>query len=73
MKRLVTLMEPWLIEEKDHSEYEKVIELYFNMITYMKMSELYDEHYITSIEVIDRDMILKLYCVDSSFFCLVKH
>lgn len=67
MKRLVTLMEPWLIEEKDHSEYEKVIELYFNMITYMKMSELYDEHYITSIEVIDRDMILKLYCVDSSF------
>ena len=58
MKRLVTLMEPWLIEEKDHSEYEKVIELYFNMITYMKMSELYDEHYITSIEVIDRDMIL---------------
>lgn len=67
IKALITSMEPWLIEEKEHPEYEKVIELYFNMVTYIKIAEFYDEHYITSIEVRDRDMILKLYCVDSSY------
>lgn len=60
-------MEPWLIAEKDHEDYEKVMEFYFNLITFTKISDFYDEHYVTSIEVMDRDMIFKLYCVDSSY------
>lgn len=67
IKSLITSMEPWLIEEKDHEKYEKVIELYFSMITYMNIWELYDEHYVTSMENKDRDKIIKLYCVDSSY------
>lgn len=67
IKRIITLMEPWLIAEKDHEDYEKVMEFYFNLITFTKISDFYDEHYVTSIEVMDRDMIFKLYCVDSSY------
>ena len=67
IKRIITLMEPWLIAEKDHEDYEKVMEFYFKLITFIKISDFYDEHYITSIEVRDRDMIFKLYCVDSSY------
>lgn len=67
IKRIITLMEPWLIAEKEHKEYEKVMDFYFNLITFIKISDFYDEHYVTSIEVMDRDMIFKLYCVDSSY------
>ena len=67
VKRLITLIEPWLIQEKEHEDYEMVMEIYFNLITFIKISDFYDEHYITSIEVKDRDMIFKLYCVDSSY------
>ncbi|MDR7871069.1 MAG: ATP-dependent DNA helicase [Tissierellaceae bacterium] len=67
IKRIITLMEPWLIGEKEHEDYERVMDFYFKLISFIKISDLYDEHYVTSIEVMDRDMIIKLYCVDSSY------
>ncbi len=67
IKRIISLMEQWLILEKEHGDYEKIMDLYFNLITYIKISDFYDKHYVTSIEVMDRDMIIKLYCVDSSY------
>lgn len=66
IKRLITLMEPWLIAEKEDENYDKVMDFYFKLTKYIKISDFYDEHYVTSIEVMDRDMIIKLYCVDSS-------
>lgn len=66
IKKLITVLEPWLIEEKKHKEYEKVLELYFNLITFNKISDLYDNHYVTALEEKHKDLILKLYCVDSS-------
>ncbi|WP_312668074.1 ATP-dependent DNA helicase [Tissierella praeacuta] len=67
IKRLVTVLEPWLIEEKSHEEYDKVLELYFNLITFNRISEFYDNHYVTYIKEESKDLILKLYCVDSSY------
>ena len=66
-KRSITLLEPWLIEEKSEERYEEVLELYFNLLKYIKISDLYDEHYVTYIREDGRDMIYKLYCVDSSY------
>lgn len=65
--KLITQMEPFLIEKKDHPDYEKVLEFYFGLITFIKISEFFDEHYVTSIENDGRNMVLKLYCVDSSY------
>lgn len=67
IKKLITLLEPWLIEEKSHEEYEKVLELYFNLITFNKISDFYDDHYVTYIREDNGDLIFKLYCVDSSY------
>jgi DNA excision repair protein ERCC-2 len=67
IKKLITVLEPWLIEEKNHEEYEKVLELYFNIITFNKISDFYDNHYVTSINIESKDLILKLYCVDPSY------
>lgn len=67
IKKLITVLEPWLIEEKNHSEYEKVLELYFNIITFNKISDFYDNHYVNFISVEPKDLTLKLYCVDPSY------
>ena len=66
-KRSITLLEPWLIEEKREEKYEKVLELYFKLLTYIKISDLYDSHYVTYIREDGDNMIYKLYCVDSSY------
>lgn len=66
-KRCITLLEPWLIEEKIEKRYEEVLELYFNLLTYIKVSDLYDSHYTTYIKEEGEDIIYKLYCVDSSY------
>ena len=65
--RLITLIEPWLIEEKNNEDYENVLELYFNLISFIKIYELYNGHYVTSIQEVNGDIIFKLYCVDSSY------
>ncbi len=67
IKSLISLIEPWLIEEKNNDDYENVLEVYFNLISFIKISELYDDHYVTSIHEIGENLILKLYCVDPSY------
>ena len=66
-KKAITLLEPWLVEEKSEKKYEEVLDLYFNILGYIKISDLYDEHYVTYIREDGREMIYKLYCVDSSY------
>ncbi len=65
--RLIALIEPWLIEEKNHENYESVLELYFNINNFIKIMEFYDSHYVTSIQEINDNIIFKLYCVDPSY------
>lgn len=66
-KRLITLMETWLIEEKKHPEYENVLDFYFTLNTFLKISDLYDDHYVTCFENDGRNFIIRLFCVDSSY------
>lgn len=66
-KKVIANMEPWLIEEKNHLEYETVLEFYFNLSTFLKISDFYDEHYVTTFENNGRDLVVRLYCVDSSY------
>lgn len=66
LKSLLTSLEPWLIEEKDDEQYEKVIEVYFDTVKYLKVSELFDESYVMEIEIGEEGMILKQFCVNPS-------
>lgn len=66
IKSLIASLENWLLQEKDNYENEKVMDLYFNLLSYILIADLYDEHYVSYLE--DKgDIILKLYCVDSSY------
>ncbi len=67
IKRLITLLEPWLVEEKKDEDYDSVLELYFNLISFIKISDFYDKHYVVYIKEESDDLIFNLYCVDSSY------
>lgn len=66
LKSLLTSLEAWLLEEKDDEDYEKVIEVYFDIVKYLKISELYDENYIMQVETGNGDMTVKQFCVNPS-------
>lgn len=66
-KRSLSLLEPWLIEEKRQEKYDQVLELYFKILSYIKISDLYDSHYVTYIREDGDNIVYKLYCVDSSY------
>ena len=66
LKSLLTSLEPWLVEEKSHEDYEKVIEVYFDIVKYLKISEFFDENYRMKIEIEDGNMLMELFCVNPS-------
>lgn len=66
VKTLIASMENWLIDEKEHKDNEKIMDLYFNLFTYNLIADFYDEHYISYVEN-NGDLKLKIYCVDSSY------
>ncbi len=66
IKRSLTLMEEYLMGHRDTEGYDDVLDLYFQFNSFIKISDLYDENYVTTIEEVSSDIILKLYCVDAS-------
>lgn len=45
---------------------EKLLDVYFNALNFIKISDLYDENYITYIEPYGHDLRYKLFCTDPS-------
>ncbi|QUH18864.1 ATP-dependent DNA helicase [Alkaliphilus sp. B6464] len=59
--------EEWLKEGNKEEGYEDLLELYFNTFTFLKIAEFYDERYLTYVEKKNRDVILKIFCLDPSY------
>ncbi|NMA85974.1 MAG: ATP-dependent DNA helicase, partial [Tissierellia bacterium] len=67
INRLIKKLEQWLINEKKHELYEEVLELYFKFLRFIKIADFYDERYVNYIEQMDKDMLVKLFCIDPSY------
>ena len=67
INRLIKKLEQWLINEKKHELYEEVLELYFKFLRFIKIADFYDERYVNYIEEMDKDMLVKLFCIDPSY------
>jgi len=66
IRRCTGIMEFYLDQEMDEEYYEKFTELYFDMLFFSRISELYDEHYVTFYELKGSNLITKLMCLDPS-------
>lgn len=57
----------WLAENPDDAAQEAVLNYYFQVLRFVRISEFYDDHYETLVTV-KRDITIKLFCIDPSMF-----
>mgnify|MGYP003936495625 FL=1 len=67
IRKLINQLEEWLLKERQHKLYEEISELYFDLLKFINISELYDSRYVTYIEKLEDDIVIKLFCVDASY------
>lgn len=66
LERFVNEAEKIFKKEENPPWKEKLTELYFNVQAFLRMSESYDEHYLTYYQSSEQDYRVKLFCVDPS-------
>ena len=57
----------WLTKNKKAPYREPLLELYFNVINFLRVIETYDDRYVTCYEPKGRDFQVTLFCIDPSF------
>jgi DNA excision repair protein ERCC-2 len=58
--------ETWLIQNIRTPLRQPVMDLYFEVMRFLKAAELYDDSYATCFQAADRDLKVKLFCIDPS-------
>ncbi|MTI47473.1 MAG: ATP-dependent DNA helicase [Firmicutes bacterium] len=67
LRKFIRESEEWLVSNERVEGYEKVLELYFQILSFLRISEIYDERYVTYVEQQSKDVKIKLFCVDPSY------
>lgn len=72
---LAKKMEKFLIEEKDDRNYDYVLEMYFNINSYLKISDYFMEGFynVISFDEEKEDKIFEIKCVDPSYILKKKY
>lgn len=62
----------WLVNNELNKSYDKIIDLYFTVLDFIRISELFDSHYLNVISI-DKDNInYKLLCLDTSYLLALQ-
>lgn len=67
IKKFMNEAEEWLVKNQDNELHEELLEMYFNLLTFMRIVELYDERYVTYVENDKDNTKIKLFCLDPSY------
>ncbi|MDR0922580.1 MAG: ATP-dependent DNA helicase [Lactobacillales bacterium] len=57
----------WLAQNQEHEEQKEVLDFYFDCLAYLRISEYYDDHFMTYMEITYSDVLLKQFCMDPSY------
>lgn len=69
------IAEKYLLEHKNSDGNDDILDLYFKFFAFLRAAEYYDERFITYIEKINNDVIIKMFCLDPSYIlkeCMKK-
>ncbi|MBU3160505.1 ATP-dependent DNA helicase [Clostridium frigoris] len=66
LTRLTKILEVWLTKNEKSEIYDNFLELYFTSLSFIRIAELYDDKYITYVESVEDDVVLKIFCLDPS-------
>lgn len=64
---LAEKIKEWLPENQDHNELNQVLNTYFELLNYTKISEGYDDHYYSYVNCQNYDTVVKQFCIDPSY------
>lgn len=67
IEKFLTKAEKWLVSNNGNEGYKELLDLYFECNSFSKISNLYDDRYITYIETYKSEVALKLFCIDPSY------
>ena len=67
LKKFTTVSEKWLARNIELPYRKSLLDLYFQVVGFIRTSEYYDERYVTYTEKADNDVRIKLFCLDPSF------
>lgn len=66
--QLQEVMKEWLAENPQQDGQEKMLAAYFEINRFTRMSEFYDDHYLTTVDLANYDLVVKEFCVDPAYF-----
>jgi len=66
LKELTEVCDNWLSKNQGIPEYKGVLELYFEILAFQRIWELFDESYCAYLEHLKGDVMLKLFCLNPS-------
>ncbi|WP_159721723.1 helicase C-terminal domain-containing protein [Enterococcus sp. CSURQ0835] len=66
--QLQAVIKEWLAENPQHELQVKMLAVYFEILRFTRMSEFYDDHYLTTVELRNYDLVVKEFCVDPAYF-----
>jgi DNA excision repair protein ERCC-2 len=66
LRRFSQLAEEWLGRNEKAAFREALLELYFDVVAFIRVFEAYDASYVTCYEKRDSDLKIKLFCIDPS-------
>ena len=64
--QILTNMDKFLAKERTYEHYNEVLDFYFYLNEYERISEIYQDGYLTTLEKIKDDFIVSLKCIDTS-------
>ena len=66
LRKFILNAEKWLVQNVKTTFREDLTDFYFDVHTYLRVSEIYDDSYATIYESFNRDLKVKLFCLDPS-------
>ncbi|MCT4618190.1 MAG: ATP-dependent DNA helicase [Marinisporobacter sp.] len=67
LNRVISESEEFLAEKKGKKGYPELLELFFDCLSFIRIAELYDDHYVTYVQKEEKDVLLKMFCLDPSY------
>ncbi|KAF1305612.1 ATP-dependent DNA helicase [Candidatus Enterococcus willemsii] len=62
------LAKEWLAAHPEDTAQEKMLAVYFDCLHFLKISEYYDDHYETTVEITPYDMSVRQFCIEPAPF-----
>ncbi|WPC43099.1 ATP-dependent DNA helicase [Clostridium sp. JS66] len=67
LRRFTKESEEWLAKNNKLEGYDELLQLYFDVLSYTRISEFYDNRFITYVEKLGDDIKIKIFCLDPSY------